>query len=68
MPSKARRIFQWFNVCLVVLCISLLDLQAASMILHPSSSGHLVIAWLFLALSTLPLASLAWFLLKRRST
>jgi len=38
------------------------------MILHPSSSGHLVIAWLFLALSTLPLGSLAWFLLKRRST
>ena len=66
MQRIGRRIFQWFNLCLMVVVLLLLELQAISFVMYPASQQQLVMGWVSIVVFAIPLGSVAWWLVKRR--
>ena len=65
MQRKARHIFQWFNVGLLVVVLLVFCWFALLVIRYPASHPQFVMAWAVLVLCAIPLGSLAWWAVKR---
>jgi FtsH-binding integral membrane protein len=66
MQHKSRRIFQWFNLALLISVLLLFCWLALLFIRYPSSHQQFVLGWILLVLCALPLGSLVWWAINCR--
>ena len=66
MQRIGRRIFQWFNLCLMVVVLVLLEVQAIFIVMYPPSRRDLVMGWMMVVVFGIPLVSLLWWFAKGR--
>ena len=65
MGHKARLVFQWFNLGLLVVVLLLFCWLGQLWIRYPADHQQFVMGWLLLAVCGLPLGVLIWRVVRR---